>query len=99
MNILIAYDINVERHAELKAKLLEASFSDVWHDSNYVPHHLPDTTLWIANIMNNAHAKAIFDNVIKELNEGKSSDEIIKPTRFIAVQMGITLGIPGDPHA
>lgn len=99
MNILIAYDINVERHSELKSKLLEASFSDVWHDSNHVLHNLPDTTLWIANVMNNAHAKVIFDKAIDELNDGKSSDEIIKPTRFVAVQMGVTLGIPGHPHA
>ena len=99
MNVLIAYDINVPRHHELKDKLLAVSFSDVWNDSNYIPHYLPDTTMWIGNVMNVTQAISLFNNAIAELNEGKNPEDKIKATRLVATQMGMTLGIPGDPHS
>lgn len=97
MNILITYDIS-QRWTEVKRALLDEGFKDSWVD-NQTRFNLPDTTLWHNKLNNANQAKAMFHEVIEQLNAGQPEDKKIEIERFMAVVFTKWSGIPGKPHS
>ncbi|PHR46748.1 MAG: hypothetical protein COA32_09710 [Fluviicola sp.] len=99
MNVLIAYDINVERHGELKEELLDSGFFNAWTDSDNVKHDLPNTTLWIPNMIDVAQARSIYKAAVETVNRGGNPDDTIETTKFVAVNAVSFLGAPSNNNS
>lgn len=94
MNAYITYDVTA-RQDDVKAGMRSRGYSDNWR-LNYQTWHLPNTSLWKAEVSGVDVPLADINAVIAEVNRKNPFGERVALKRCIVLEMKAISGIPGD---